>query len=77
MTDTIDITPTHDGQIAIANRFARMIIADVKSTKRAAADQELLAGLIDIVFTLGFNAPRHTIEAALAEKEAILAEILG
>jgi len=69
--DTIDITPTKEGQEQLLALFVDQLVDDIKTTRRM-PDRGILRSVIDLAFTAGFNAPRDTTEA-MAQRERLTA----
>lgn len=53
--ETIDITPTREGQLQMLRLFGAQVLADVRKTRRD-SDRQLIGSIVDLAFTLGFNA---------------------
>jgi hypothetical protein len=53
----ISVLPTERGQKDMLRLFTEQVMADVRKSRRE-ADSTILGGIIDLAFTLGFNAPR-------------------
>lgn len=75
---TINIAPDQRGQLIILEQFATQIIEDVK-TRRRKDDAALLSSIVDLAFTLGYNAPRDSLDKAveLRDRAVDRVEALG
>jgi hypothetical protein len=58
----VSVLPTERGQKDMLRLFAEQVMADVRKPRHEAASA-ILASIIDLSFTLGFNAPRDAEKA--------------